>query len=200
MPLKAAEPLTVPKMFKAAARPPVPAGVKVSVTVHEPLTAIVPPFAQVPAVRTNSAAFGPVKVKNGVAKTSDAFPVFETVIVSGALVVFTSWFPNAPSPGEKLRTGTAGATPVPVKATLSGLEAALVTNTKLADLLPTVVGVKTTFNVQERLGARLAPQVLPLVENCEASAPVKLILAIVSVEVPELVSVTALFPLDVLVV
>jgi hypothetical protein len=108
--------------------------------------------------------------------------------------------PKAPEVGEKLKTGTAGATPVPVKGTLSGLEVALVLNCKLAVLLPTVVGVKTTFNEQEADAARLAPQVLPLVLNWPESAPVKVMLEIVRVAVPVFVSVTEWFPLEVFVV
>ena len=99
-----------------------------------------------------------------------------------------------------LRTGTAGAIPVPDRETLSGLEAALVTNTRLADLLPTVVGVKTTFSEQEAAAADLRHQVLPFVENSAALAPLRLILAIVSVAVPVFVNVTAWLPLGTLVV
>ena len=66
----------------------------------------------------------------------------------------------------------------------------MVTKTKLADLLPTVTGVNTTFNEQDDEAARLAPQVLPLVENSAAFVPVRLILPIVSVAFPVLVSVT----------
>jgi hypothetical protein len=90
VPLSAADPLAVPKMFKAAVRLPVAPGVKVSVIVQEPLTAILPPLRQVPAVRAKSAALSPVTVKKGVAKTSVAVPMFETVIVKGALGVLTS--------------------------------------------------------------------------------------------------------------
>ncbi len=191
MPLRASEALTVPKMFKIPLRLPVPVGVNVRITVHDPLTAIVPALTQVPPVRAKSAALPPVSVKNGVARTSDALPVFETVMVIGELVVFCSWFPKITGLGESARTGTAGATPVPLNVTASGLVAALVTNTKLADLAPMLVGAKTTFSVQEPEAAKLAPQVLPLVENWLASGPVKEILVIVSVAVPVFVKTTA---------
>lgn len=157
--------MTVPEIFKIPDRLPVPVGVNVKITVQEPLTATVPPFTQVPPDRAKSPEFVPVRVKNGVPRTSEAVPLFETVTVIGELVVFCSWLPNGTGLGDRFITGTAGATPVPVKATVSGLEAALVTNTKLADLLPTVVGVKTTFSEQEAEAVRLAPQVLPLVLN-----------------------------------
>jgi hypothetical protein len=200
VPVKASDPLTVPEIFKIPDRLPVAVGVKVKITVHEPLTAIVPPLTHVPPLRAKSPEFVPVSVKNGVARTSDAVPLFETVTVIGALAVFCNWLPNGTGLGDRLITGTAGATPVPVKATVSGLEAALVTNTKLAVLLPTVVGVKTTFSEQEADAARLAPQVLPFVLNWPESAPVRLMLAIVSVDVPVFVSVTAWFPLGMFVV
>ena len=70
-------------------------------------------------------------------------------------------------------------------------------NVRLADLLAAVVGLKTTFRVQDAAAASVEPQVLPLVENSAAFAPVKAMLVIFSVAVPLLVNVTALFPLDV---
>jgi len=179
---------------------PVPSGVKVRMTVQEPETAIVPPLAHVPPDRAKSVPLAPVIVKKGVERTSAPVPMFETVTVNPALVVFCNWFPKAPGLGEKLSTGTAGTTPVPVSATLSGLVAALVVNVKLAVLLAAVVGVKTTFKEHEAPATRLAPHVLLLVLNSAALAPVRVMLVIVSVDVPVLVRVTAWFPLDVFMV
>jgi hypothetical protein len=187
-------------MLSEAARPPVDAGVKVTMMVQEPETAIVPALAHVPPVRAKSVGFGPVRVKNGVARTSEAVPTLDTVIVMGELVEPCNWFPNAPIPGEKLRTGTAGATPVPVRLTSLGLEAAFVAKRKVAVLAPIVVGEKTTFSVQVADAASVPPQVLPLVENWPASAPMSEMLEIVSVAVPGFESVTAWLPLDVPVV
>jgi hypothetical protein len=160
-------------------------------TVQEPETAMVAALAQVPPVLVKSPAFGPVSVKKGVARTSEAVPMFVTVKVIGALVLPCNWFPKEPNPGEKLRAGTPGATPVPVRETSLGLDAAFVANRKAAVLAPVEVGEKTTFSVQVVDAAKLAPQVLPFVLNCPESAPMSEMLEMVSVAVPGLESVTA---------
>src|SRR4029077_8935359 len=133
---------------------------------------------------------GPVSVKKGFARTSEAVPTFDTVIVIGALVVPCSWFPNEPNPGEKLRTGTAGATPVPVSETSFGLDAAFVANRRVAVLAPVEVGENTTFSVQVADAARVPPQVLLFVLNCPASVPIREMLEMVRLAVPGLDSVT----------
>ena len=74
-------------MDKVAVRAPVAEGVKVRMMVQEPPAAIEPPLAQVPPLRAKFVGLLPVRVKNGVARTSGAVPVLETVIVKGALVV-----------------------------------------------------------------------------------------------------------------
>jgi len=87
VPVRASEPFAVPDIFKVPVRLPVPAGVKVRMTVQVPETAIVAPLAQVPPVRAKSVELAPVSVKNGVLSTSEAVPIFDTVMVSGAVVV-----------------------------------------------------------------------------------------------------------------
>ena len=77
-------------MFKVAVRAPLADGVKVSRMVQEPDAATVPALAQVPPDRAKSAALVPVMVKNGVERTSDAVPVFDSVTVTGELVVLTA--------------------------------------------------------------------------------------------------------------
>ena len=89
VPVIDARAFTVPAIFKLAVRAPIAAGVNVRRMVQEELAAIVPALAHVPPLRAKSEAFVPVSVKNGVAKISDAVPVFETVTVKGPLVVFT---------------------------------------------------------------------------------------------------------------
>jgi hypothetical protein len=118
-------------------------------------------------------------------------------MVSGELVVFCVWSPKAPGEGEKESDGVPEATPVPVKGTLFGLDAASVVKVRLAVLAVAVVGEKTTFNEHEAAAASVAPQVLPFVENSPELAPVNAMLLIVNKVLPELVSVTAVFPLDV---
>jgi hypothetical protein len=87
VPVRAFDPLAVPKIFSVAVRLPVAVGEKVRITVQEPETAIVPAFAQLPPVLAKSAAFAPVSVKNGVERTSLAVPMLDTVTVIGELVV-----------------------------------------------------------------------------------------------------------------
>jgi len=123
--------------------------------------------------------------------------VFVTVMVNGALVVAVRWFPKAAGDGEKLNAGVAGVTPVPVRATLSGLVEALVAKVRFAFLAVAVVGENTTLIEQDARAARVELQVLPLVENSAALAPVSVMLAIVKVAFPGLVSVTRRLPLEV---
>jgi len=64
VPVSESVPFTVPEIFRVAVREPDADGVKVKFTVHELLTAMVAPFAQVPVLAlVKLAAFVPVKVK-----------------------------------------------------------------------------------------------------------------------------------------
>ena len=102
--------------------------------------------------------------------------------------------------GEKDSDGTATAVPVPVREMLSGLVAASVVKVKLAVFEPIETGEKATLSPQDADTAKVDPQVLPLVENSLALMPVRTIEVILSVAVPVLVKVTAMFPLVVPVV
>ena len=126
--------------------------------------------------------------------------MFETVIVKGALVVPVRWFPKVAGLGEKLRIGTAGEIPAPVKETLLGLDGALVVKVRFAVLPVAVVGEKTTLIEQDADAANVPPQVLPFVENSVAFVPVNVMLLIVNEVLPVFVSVTARLPLEVPVV
>ena len=96
-----------------------------------------------------------------------------TIVIAGAGVV-----------------GGVGVRPVPVSVTASGLVEELLTTVTLAELDCTSVGENTTFQVHDAAAASVAPQVLVLIENCDALVPVTEILVIVSVAPPLLVSVT----------
>jgi hypothetical protein len=64
VPVKESVALTVPLTVKMADMAPVVDGVKVRLTVHDPLAEIVPPLTQVPVpALAKLAAFGPVRVK-----------------------------------------------------------------------------------------------------------------------------------------
>ena len=104
--------------------------------------------------------------------------------------------PKATGVGEKDSDGVPAETPVPVSGTSFGLDAASVVNRKLAVLVPIVEGENTTLSPQEAVGAKVDPQVLPLVENSPALAPVRAMLLILSMAVPGLVKVTAVLPLE----
>ena len=66
----------------------------------------------------------------------------------------------------------AGATPVPVKATLCGLPPALSVMLKLAVLLPVIAGEKVTFTVLVAFGATVIGVVAAVKANWAASLPV----------------------------
>lgn len=80
---------------------------------------------------------------------------------------------------------------------MSGELEAFVVYVKLAVSLATKLGVKTTFSEQDAEAARLDPQVLELVLKSAAFVPVNAMPEIASGPLPELVRVTAWFPLDV---
>ena len=79
---------TVPLIVRLAVRAPVADGVNVKSTVQEELIAMVAPLAHVPVPAfAKLEALAPAIVKYGVAKTCGPEPLFETVTVSGELVV-----------------------------------------------------------------------------------------------------------------
>jgi hypothetical protein len=155
-------------MFNVALRAPVAEGVKVRMTVQDVDAAIDPALAQVPPVRTKFVGLVPVMVKNGVARTSEAVPVLETVTVKGALVVPCSWFPKAAGDGDRPITGKV---PVPL------MEAEAFTVPRMFRIplrLPVAVGLKVSVTVQEPLAAIVPPltQVPPVLAKSPAFVPV----------------------------
>ena len=86
-----------------------------------------------------------------------AVPVFVTVTVCGELLFPT----NTPAKlTPTVDSVTAGATPVPLKATLCGLPAALSLMLTVDVRLPVLLGVKTTLMVQLLLAPKDDPQLL----------------------------------------
>lgn len=77
---------------------------------------------------------------------SAAVPLLVNVTVLAALVVLMTWFPKARLAGLSVTAG-AGATPVPLNATLCGLPAALSLIETLALSLLLVLGLKVTLIV-----------------------------------------------------
>jgi hypothetical protein len=98
--------------------------------------------AYAPVVATELIVNGPV-------------PLFFTVTVWLALVVFSFCVPKLRLVGARLTTG---AVPVPVSATVCGDPAALSVISKLAVLLPTAVGLNVTTAVRLAPTAMLDPQ------------------------------------------
>src|SRR5450755_564007 len=86
-----------------------------------------------------------------------AVPLFLSVTALAALVTPTNTLPNASDVGEKV---TAGASPVPVRATVWGLPVALSVTETVPDLAPAAAGVNVTLMVQVAAAARLDPQLL----------------------------------------
>ncbi len=126
-------------------------------------------------------------------------PLFVRVTVSGPLVVPTGWLPKAKLVAES--ETPAGATPVPESGSLSGLLAALLVTVTLAARGSAALGLNVTLNVQLFPAPRLlAPNEHgepPAAESAksDALAPVIVMLLMLSVALPELVSVIVRRPL-----
>src|SRR5215216_5451786 len=86
---------------------------------------------------------------------SAAVPEFVNVTFWAGLVVPTRWLPKARLVGAKVTAG-AGATPVPVSASVCGVPGALSLIVTLAVRLPAAVGEKVTEIVQLAPGAIVA--------------------------------------------
>jgi len=134
-------PEAFPAILSVAVLAPTEEGENVIITVQDAEVATEPPFAQVPPVRAKFAAFAPVIVKNGVESVSVAEPVFETVTVSGELVVPLVTFPKAIGLGEMETTGVTGAMPVPVS---ESVPVALPAMFSVAALAPRMLGVNVS--------------------------------------------------------
>ena len=108
-------------------------------------------------VKLKSEALGPERVTEEMVK--GAFPELMTVSTCGALEVPWVVEGNESEEGERVTAGAA-ATPVPLRARVCGLPAALSTTARSAVDVPVVVGEKLILTEQLALGARLAGQVL----------------------------------------
>jgi len=198
VPVSESLPFTVPRILRVPERAPAADGVKVRLTVHVALGAIVPPFAHVPVPAfAKLLELVPVMVKYGVESVSVAVPVFVTVRVKGPLVVLTFWFPNAPGLGVTL---IAACVPVPVRES----EALTVPRRfRVALRAPAAAGVNRRLIVQEPLAVIKPPfahvPVPRFVKSVElVPVIVKYGLASVSVAVPVFVTVTVSGELGVL--
>src|SRR2546426_203544 len=116
-----------------------------------------------------------------------ALPVFDSVTVLGALVVFTFCFPNLDTGGDGL---VVCATPVPDTPEVWGLLLALSVTVNVALRDPVAVGVNVTLIVQFPPAARLDPQVL-VCPKSPGLAPVKAMLVTLNAVVVGLERVTA---------
>lgn len=85
---------------------------------------------------------------------SVAVPVFVSVTVCDALVVFSNWLPKIRPVGDRVTAGLFGAVPTPVKLTVCGLPPALSVILIEPLRVPVAVGVNVTFMVQLALMPR----------------------------------------------
>ena len=177
-----------------ADRPPRAPGLNVTLIVQEPPVATV---VQVFAETAKSAAFAPVI--DGAATVSGRSPVFETVTVCAALVVFTSWLAYVSDAGEMLATG---AMPVPESATVRvGFTGSLLAIASDAVLLPRAPGLNVTLIAQVVLvagatgAASVGPQVFAEIAKSAAFAPVTVMPLMASAALPLLDKVTVCAPL-----
>ncbi len=133
-----------------ALRLPVAPGVNFTEIVHDALAARVAGATGQVFVCAKSAAFAPVMPMLLIVKP--AVPVFANVAVCAELVVPT-WVANVSDDGVRL---AAGATPVPLRATVCGLSTASSATETVAVRLPVAPGVKVIEIVQLSLTARVA--------------------------------------------
>src|SRR4051812_22480441 len=127
-------------------RGPVVVGAKVVLIEQDALTASVAGAIGHVLVRAKSLPVTAMAVM-----ASGAVPVLVNVVVRAALVVPTSWEPNAWLAGLRL---AAGAVPVPDSATACGEPAASSATWRLAARAPLADGVKVTVIVQVAFAAR----------------------------------------------
>jgi len=182
------------------------AGVNVTLMMQvPPLGATVPLLTHVVPVATlKSAAFAPlIATAFAVAKFSVSVPVFVSVTVNAALVVPFLWLPNASGFGA---ADACGSVPVPLSVTVC-VELAIPPESSvmatLAACAPVAVGVNFTPNLQLPAGATgvaaVSEQAVPELgapsKNCVGFVPPNAMLAMLSVAVPVLVTVTSVPPL-----
>ena len=121
---------------------------------------------------------------------SDAVPVFDSVTVCAALVVFSAWLAKVKEVGDIPAIGVADAAPVPFRAAVSvGLTGSELLTVSDAVRAPVAVGLNVMMIVQLAPAARLALHVV-VRAKLEALVPTTPILLIVSDAVPVFDSVT----------
>jgi hypothetical protein len=180
-------------MTRVADRTPTALGLNVKLIVQLPSPATLPPATHVELDRmAKSTAFVPVEVADATLTTlrlemlTGVLPRFVSVTVLGALLLSTSCTPKLSDVADRLT-----AIPVPLRATLCGLFAALSVIVRLAVLFPLAVGLKVTLSAQLPLGITVAPvQVSALLAKSPAFVPVSPTLAIVRFPLPLLVTVS----------
>jgi hypothetical protein len=144
-------------------------GLNVSVTVQLPPATTGVPTAQLAAVILKSALLMP-ETAGALVKFSEAVPVFIRVIITGALVTPCVTDPN-PRLAGKL---TAGAVPVPLRATLCEGGEALSAKFSVALSAPVIEGVKASVTLQLPLAATwfAVEQVLETMVKSPAFVPI----------------------------
>lgn len=169
---------------READRAPRAVGVNVTLTTQFKPAARVAP--QVFAEMAKSPGFAPVRVMLVIVTV--AGPVLVSVTVCALLMAARAMLPNARLAGLIFTANAV--TPVPESDALFGLPAALVVKVSAADRTPVADGVNVTLTAQLTPAARVPPQVFAEMAKSAAFAPVRVMLAIVSVAVPLFVSVT----------
>ena len=143
-------PLALSTMLTEAVRLPVAAGVNVTLIVQLPFAATELPHVLVTAKSPGSVPAVPIVV---IVKAW--FPVLVRVTDCAALVVPRFWLPKVRAPVER---ATAGAVPVPVRASASGLLWRLSAMLTVAVRVPEAVGENFTTIVQLALTPNELPQ------------------------------------------
>ena len=157
------------------------AGVNVTEKVQLAEAARVTPHVVVSA---KSAGLAPVMLMP--LMLSVAFPVLDSVTVCAAAVEPAVVDAKARVVGESVATGAAGATPVPVNATVCGEPVALSETERDAPKLAADAGVKVTPMLQVPRDASDVPQVLVETAKSAGLAPVMLTPEIASAALPGL--------------
>ncbi len=153
------------EMLTEAVRLPLAVGSKVTLIVQLPPAATELPQVLVSA---KSPALAPVTAM--LETLNAALPLLARVAVSVPLAVPTGWFPKERLLAETLADGSAAATPVPLRLTLSRPPRALVEMLSVAERCPVVLGVKVNLTAQLAPTASEKPQLLDC-ENLLAYVP-----------------------------
>ena len=169
-------------MISVPARANAAFGAKVTLTRQ-----FAPAARAVPQVVVNAKSPGFAPPMAIPAMLSDVVPLLVTVTLLAALVVPIRRVAKVSDTGETVTAEI----PVPVRATVWGLPAALSATASTADLAPRANGVNRTLTVQLEPAARLVPHVV-VREKSPALAPASEIEAIVRTALPVLLTVTEL--------